>query len=510
MIKYNPVVLIVFFICLIIRIGAGHVAAQDIVTTIDLSSDLNSSSFTPDIGINRKTNKIYIATRNEVNKTKIVVIDGKNNNIIDSITIGIGFIPFAIAVNSITDRIYVSDLNSNNLHIISGTRNKVIKTIEINDGIGGIDIDHVANRIYVVNLRRVTVTVLDGETNDVIDIIELQQDTDQFFFTGGIKVNHVTNRIYVLNNYTTKDLSGNRRGGSGLPIEPLSRPDLYSSHVNHNKTITILDRLTNRIIDTVHLGNDIITGLIGRRAGLPPLYSNYRDSIASVNDIGLNPLTNRIYISVDIFSMDGLLPSSTTFSSILVMDGFTNKIIESIDIGGKVANGDLFSIIGINPKTNRIYLNNRAGNSVSVIDGFTNQVISTLEVGEPPQAIEVNSANNSLYVISFFTGNVNVIQDDGLVTTSPTLTVEPSSATITPSPGDAIVTLLDNNGKPLSGIAVKSSARGIGATVFPPLVITDKDGVAKFKFRFNSVPIRKDNKISFNANGLEAAIILEN
>ena len=289
MIKYNPVVLIVFFMCLIIKIGAGHVAAQDVVTTIDLSSDLNSSSFTPDIGINYKTNKIYIATKNGVNKTKIVVIDGKNNSIIDSITIGIGFIPFAIAVNSITDRIYVSDLNSNNLHIISGARNKVIKTIEINDGIGGIDIDHVANRIYVVNLYRVTVTVLDGETNDVIDIIELQQDTDQFFFTGGIKVNHVTNRIYVLNNYTTKDLSGNRRGVFRLPIEPLSRPDLYSSHVNHNKTITILDRLTNRIIDTVHLGNDIITGLIGRRAGLPPLHSNYRDSIASVNDIGLNP-----------------------------------------------------------------------------------------------------------------------------------------------------------------------------------------------------------------------------
>ena len=109
--------------------------------------------------------------------------------------------------------------------------------------------------------------------------------------------------------------------------------------------------------------------------------------------------------------MDGLLPSSTTFSSILVMDGSTNKIIESIDIGGKVANGDLFSIIGINPKTNRIYLNNRAGNNVSVIDGFTNQVISTLEVGEQPQAIEVNPANNSLYVISFFTGKVNVIQE---------------------------------------------------------------------------------------------------
>lgn len=85
----------------------------------------------------------------------------------------------------------------------------------------------------------------------------------------------------------------------------------------------------------------------------------------------MNPFTNRIYVS----HISG---------NIVVIDGFTNSVIEVIPGGGTLEG------VGVNPLTNTVYVVNQSANSVLVIDGITNTIISNIPVGSSPTAIAVN------------------------------------------------------------------------------------------------------------------------
>src|SRR6266480_2274598 len=54
--------------------------------------------------------------------------------------------------------------------------------------------------------------------------------------------------------------------------------------------------------------------------------------------------------------------------------------------------------VGVNPNTNRIYVSNRSSNNVSVIDGSTNTVIATVGAGTIPFEVGVNPTTNRIYV----------------------------------------------------------------------------------------------------------------
>ncbi|MBJ8113991.1 YVTN family beta-propeller repeat-containing protein, partial [Bacillus cereus group sp. N6] len=67
------------------------------------------------------------------------VIDGSNNGVIATITVGTG--PDDIAVNKITNKIYVANYGSNTVSVIDGSNNGVIATISVGSGPEGISVD---------------------------------------------------------------------------------------------------------------------------------------------------------------------------------------------------------------------------------------------------------------------------------------------------------------------------------------------------------------------------------
>ncbi len=69
---------------------------------------------------------------------------------------------------------------------------------------------------------------------------------------------------------------------------------------------------------------------------------------------------------------------------------------------------------------------------------------------------------------------------------------------------DASVEATDKDGRPVQGVIVRSSKRGIGVTVEPEASITDFNGKAAFRFRFG--PNAKRGKAIFSAEGLTAEI----
>jgi YVTN family beta-propeller protein len=106
-------------------------------------------------------------------------------------TVAAGTQPQAVAVNPVTNKIYVSNFNGNSVTVIDGVTNTPT-TIAAGSNPGGIAINPVTNKIYVVKGGSDNVTVIDGAT-----------DTTTTVAAGStpywVAVNPVTNKIYVAN-----------------------------------------------------------------------------------------------------------------------------------------------------------------------------------------------------------------------------------------------------------------------------------------------------------------------
>jgi YVTN family beta-propeller protein len=141
-------------------------------------------------------------------------------------TIPVGITPDAIAVNRVTDKIYVANLNSGTVSIIDGTNNTV-RNVKVGVLPGAIAINSKTNMIYVANYG------IDPKVNDTVSVIDGWNNAVSTIPVGhypyAIAVNTVTNKIYVTNY------------GSG--------------------TISVIDG-TNNEVNTVKVGGGPIAGAV--------------------------------------------------------------------------------------------------------------------------------------------------------------------------------------------------------------------------------------------------------
>ena len=145
----------------------------------------------PAIAANARTNKLYVAAGQAV-----VVIDGKTQQVTARINIAAGGVTF-VAVDVLTDRIYANSCTSGtcNIVVINGRTNKVITEIPVTTGslvgIQGMAVNPVTNRIYASDADNQELIVIDGGTNTVVTNVIVPSQP------GGISVNPKTDRIYV-------------------------------------------------------------------------------------------------------------------------------------------------------------------------------------------------------------------------------------------------------------------------------------------------------------------------
>ncbi|TGU54255.1 YVTN family beta-propeller repeat-containing protein, partial [Mesorhizobium sp. M00.F.Ca.ET.186.01.1.1] len=88
----------------------------------------------------------------------VTVIDGTSNT---PTTVEAGTAPSAVVVNPVTNKIYVANLNSNNVTVIDGASNTTT-TVEVGSYPLAIAVNPVTNKIYVANNGSKNVSVIDG------------------------------------------------------------------------------------------------------------------------------------------------------------------------------------------------------------------------------------------------------------------------------------------------------------------------------------------------------------
>ncbi len=246
---------------------------EGIVTVIDgatngIISTVALESSAEDIVANPVTNLIYVAV---FGSQLVAVIDGSDNSVVG--TVLVPDFPLSIAVNPVTNRVYSRGEES--VSVLDGLTNNVIATVPVDGGPRGLAVDVATNRVFVSDRSSGSVVVIDGDTNTVSDTVLVGGSLY------GMDVDPATNRLYV---------------AAGLDV-------------------AIIDTITLSVIDTVPVEGDTFA-------------------------VAVNPSTNRLYVR-------------TEFGGVHVIDTLSNSIVKTFAVSDSDATD---ADIGVNSVTNAVYV----------------------------------------------------------------------------------------------------------------------------------------------------------
>ena len=318
-----------------------------------------------------------------------------------------------VAVNPMTNMIYVSNYNDQTVSVIDGTQNTITATIPVPGYPAGIGVNSSSNTVYVALGAQTGVgslAVINGSTNSVTTTIPV----DQAPFA--VAVNPTTNMIYVTNNFGAVGGQNNDDGTVSV-INGSTNALAATFHVGANPSGVAIDPATNYLYVTIYnfdgsgpgpTAVKVLDGTAGNQLGImtpsaPPWL------------IDINPTTHRAYVTesgpfggnnVDVIDI-------TTASS--------PTLVATVPVGT-----DPYGV-AVDATDNLVYVSNYGGNTVSVIDGLSNTVRQTIPVGSNPQGVAFNPAATSAYIANGGSNTMSVI----VVPTLASIAVTPSSPSIT-------------------------------------------------------------------------------
>ncbi len=171
-------------------------ATNLVVATISLGAvgnSINGDLFINDIAVNQRTDTIYVS---DPSNNTVHAISGATNRVIA--TIPVGQEPEGIGVNEVTNTIYVGNYTSSSISIIDGSTESVTSTFtEYGFGLPtAIAVNSITNHVYVA-----------GDAGNILDI-DASALTGNIIFTDSsqnIAVDPATNTVFIASALGVKD-----------------------------------------------------------------------------------------------------------------------------------------------------------------------------------------------------------------------------------------------------------------------------------------------------------------
>jgi YVTN family beta-propeller protein len=387
-----------------IRLLRTAVAAALLGTTTFVAAQTVGSRITvgtnpTQVAINPVTNKLYVTN---AGSDSVTVINGATGV---TTTIPVNDDPRWVGINVETNRIYVSHLTAANTAIIDGVNDAVTKTI-LSGGGGWTAVNPIKDSTYVVRFGSADeATVIEG------DLLKLTF-ASRSFKPVAIAVNPTNNRVYLANQITG-DISANNLttpvfyppllcpDGSGgfrpQPPDPPSPDPGPCIDIPNTPVSVAVNPVTNKIYALSTGGANPISVIDGTNHTFTSLNPPV---VGTARAIAVNPVNNTYYA---IFS-----------TALVAVDGPTNTMTVIPSLGGPTA-------IGINVLTNMIYVPNADG-TLLVVNGSTGAT-TTLPLTPGSNGIAINPLTNMVYVldssggVTFVTGAAGTPTSSGLTTT---------------------------------------------------------------------------------------------
>lgn len=314
----------------VLAISAGVTAdAQSIKGTITLAS------LPQGLAVNYLTDRIYVALPSFGGPSdSLAIIDGKSDTVVD--TISIPPIGYDVAVDMLTDAIYVggsyidaNGVQQSEIAVVNGVTKKVERIIPITStsgsGIQGIAVDPLTGAVYVANASDNVIDVIYRFGTKVHDQISVAESPF------GVTVNPFNNQIYVaLSNGTVDVIDGCKEtittatiGGAnaGIAVNWITGNVFVTNNNSGPSTVGVLDGKGN-VLANIKIG-DTPYGV----------------------DVDLN--TNLAFVA-NIIGND-----------VSVINGKTNTVTETLPVSG--------IFVAVNPTTSKVYITGQT-NSITVLN----------------------------------------------------------------------------------------------------------------------------------------------
>lgn len=326
-----------------------------------------------DVAVNPTTNKTYVA---HGPGQKISVIDGKNNNSVN--TIGVLNSSWFLTINPVTNTVYSIDAFNNTVSVIDGYKDQVVKNITVAlHNSAAIAVNPTTNKVYVANEPATRISIIDGKSNTVVNTI-IHNSTDGIS-ANDIAIDNKTNTVYICNDKGLYVIDGDT---DKIVTEFTLGKSLVDIDVDPNTSLAYI----------ADLSADKVYVVDGNKALKEPMVSSQASRLrdnppgirlgGSLESLAVNSVANRVYVL------------DSEFNRLNVIDGNTDNIIKVLNVNGSP------TAVGVNEETNMIYL--PFPNSTQVINDITNDSVSTISFNDTkgylPGSILVNSNNNRVYI----------------------------------------------------------------------------------------------------------------
>lgn len=246
--------------------------------------------------------------------------------------------PMTIAVNPLTSRVYIA---GSNVEVVDQKSNKIITTIPVGSGqLQGIAVDPVLNRAYVID-NGDGLFAIDLNTNTVVG-------NYPYANVNGVAVDLFTHRVYM------------------------QAPDFATGAAG----MFVFDGATLKLLATID------------DSGTYQPFGNPQDQVV------VNPVTNMIYTSVNLFP-----------GAVWVIDGKTNTSVTTITGLADLAYG-----IDVDPARNLVWVGGQFG-QVSEVNGATNTLISNSNPNTYINGISVDPVRQKVYAISTGGNEVQIVDE---------------------------------------------------------------------------------------------------
>ncbi len=317
------------------------------------------------VALNTVTNRFYVADaagNGGPGTGEVLVFDATTNLQIDTVTAGA--FPVGIAVNPVTNMIYVVCINSQNLLVIDGATDKVVATLSVGTNPVAVAVNPATNKVYVadgvgedssagVSLGSPNLMVVNGATNTVVSQVSLP-GLDPV----GLAINTKTNTVYIATEV-------------GLSV--------------------------------VNGANDTVTANLGSTstdATDPNFYGAF--------DVAVDESINTVYVA-----------NESTTNGLTVINGATNTVTESIPLyllnASGVSVGSPARMLAVNPTTHMVYITMETEDMTqnkyvfSVFNGATSTVLGTVGLDSRAMGIAVSPVTGLVYTVeSQEVGVINV------------------------------------------------------------------------------------------------------
>jgi len=308
------------------------------MTSIYASSTGGSSAFTLKVGLNPlgialnpKTDLIYVAIAGATLNGSVAVIDGSKRAVLKNVSIptirpGVIHKPVSIDLNPNSNLVYVSDAAQQAVFVIDGSTN-IVNAIVLNGEPAGIGADSETGKVYVAIPGSNVVDVIDGKKGTVTGTVVVGSPYS-------VAVNSVTNRIYV-------------SGADG---------------------VSVIDGTTEQVVGILSLKN--------------------------VFGIAVNPASDTVYLT------NRLVDNGTIYAVKSSSNTVTAMIHLCCDLWGAA----------VDASRDRVYVSDDYLSTVAVIDGTSNKLIDSITVGSLPAYIAVNQADGVAYVADWGDTTVSVLE----------------------------------------------------------------------------------------------------